>query len=53
VAQAFGVGSFLGMDSRVTFLIDRKGVIRKVWDSVSPGRHAADVLEAIAQLPKP
>ena len=53
VAKAYGVGSFLGMDSRVTFLIDKDGVIRRVWDNVSPGRHAAEVLEAIKTLETP
>lgn len=52
VAKAFGVGEFLGMDSRVTFLIDSQGVIRRVWEKVSPDRHAAEVLEAIKGLPK-
>lgn len=50
VAKAFGVGGFMGFDSRVTFLIDKTGVIRKVWESVSPGRHAAEVLDAIHAL---
>jgi thioredoxin-dependent peroxiredoxin len=50
IAKAYGVGSFLGMNSRVTFLIDRDGVIRRVWESVSPGRHPAEVLEAIQAL---
>jgi peroxiredoxin Q/BCP len=50
VAKAYGVGSFLGMDSRVTFLIDRDGVIRHVWDSVSPANHPAEVLAAIHAL---
>ncbi len=53
VAKAYGVGSFLGMDSRVTFLIDKDGVIRRVWESVSPGRHPAEVLEAIRELQAP
>ncbi len=53
VAKAFGVGSFLGMDDRVTFLIDGHGVIRKVWEKVSPGRHAGEVLEAIRALKPP
>ncbi len=50
MAKAYGVGSFLGMDSRVTFLIDGDGVIRKVWEKVSPGKHAAEVLEALQAL---
>lgn len=50
IAKAYGVGSFFGMDSRVTFLIDGQGVIRKVWEKVSPGKHAAEVLEALKEL---
>lgn len=53
VAKAFGVGSFFGLDERVTFLIDGQGVIRKVWEKVSPGRHAGEVLEAIKALAPP
>jgi peroxiredoxin Q/BCP len=53
VAKAYGVGSFVGMGSPVTFLIDKDGLIRHVWDSVSPGRHPAEVLEAIHALDAP
>jgi len=47
IAKAYGVGSILGRDFRVSFLIDPAGIIRKVWPSVSPSRHAGEVLEAI------
>jgi thioredoxin-dependent peroxiredoxin len=47
IATAYGVGSILGRDFRVSFLVDPVGVIRKVWPSVSPSRHATEVLEAI------
>ena len=33
---------------RATFLIDPKGVIRRVWPKVRPEGHAADVLAALA-----
>lgn len=41
--------SFLGI-VRSTYLIDRNGKIATLWEQVSPKGHAAQVLEAIAQL---
>ncbi len=41
--------SFLGI-VRSTFLIGRDGKIVKVWATVSPKGHAAQVLEALAGL---
>lgn len=38
--------------ARNTFLIDPKGVIRKVYLKVSPNPHSADVLAALAELQK-
>jgi peroxiredoxin Q/BCP len=35
---------------RSTFLIDEKGVIRKVWKSVRVDGHDAKVLEALQEL---
>jgi thioredoxin-dependent peroxiredoxin len=53
IAAAYGVGSIpvLGLYDRVTLLIDRDGVVQKVWPNVSPKGHAAEVLEAIRALP--
>jgi len=39
--------SFLGI-VRSTFLIGADGKILKIWESVSPKGHAAQVLEALA-----
>ncbi len=36
--------------ARNTFLIDPKGVIRKVYTKVNPNVHSADVLAALAEL---
>ena len=36
--------------ARSTFLIDSKGVIRKVWKAVRVDGHDAAVLEALAEL---
>ncbi len=51
IAKAYGVGSIFGFDSRVTFLIDGAGTIRRVWTGVSPKHHAAELLEALRALP--
>ena len=53
IAQAYGVSSFLGMNSRVTYLIDGSGRISRVFRDVDPAVHAEEVLAAIAQLPEP
>ena len=57
VSQAYGVygeknlygRKFMGI-SRVTFLIDKEGVIRKVWRKVKPAEHAEEVLATIEAL---
>jgi peroxiredoxin Q/BCP len=57
VAQAYGVWveksqygrKYMGME-RSTFLIDRNGVIAKVWPKVKVEGHAAQVLEAVKAL---
>jgi peroxiredoxin Q/BCP len=38
--------------ARNTFLIDPKGVIRKVYAKVSPNPHSEEVLAALADLQK-
>lgn len=48
VARSYGVGSILGMSSRVTFLVGADGRIARVWKDVDPGIHAKDVLAAVA-----
>jgi thioredoxin-dependent peroxiredoxin len=56
-AQAYGVWiekslygrRYMGMD-RATFLIDKKGVIRRVWRSVKVPGHVDEVLEAVKEL---
>ena len=57
VAQAYGVWveksmygrRYMGME-RATFLIDGKGVIRKIWRKVKVPGHSADVLAAVKLL---
>jgi thioredoxin-dependent peroxiredoxin len=56
-AQAYGVWveksmygrRYMGME-RATFLIDGKGVIRKIWHKVKVSGHAAEVLAAVQSL---
>lgn len=50
IANAFGVGSFLGLYQRITFLIDGDGVIKRVFDPVKPARHAAEVMAALTEV---
>jgi thioredoxin-dependent peroxiredoxin len=52
VARAFGVPLQAGTIRHATFLIDRRGVIRKVWPKVRPWGHSREVLEAVKQLPQ-
>lgn len=40
---------FMGIE-RATFLIDAKGVVRKIWRKVKVKGHAEDVLEALKAL---
>ncbi len=57
VSQLYGVWKeknlygkkFIGVN-RETFLIDRQGIVRKVWSKVKPDDHAAEVLETIEAL---
>ncbi|HSC86697.1 MAG TPA: peroxiredoxin [Polyangiaceae bacterium] len=51
LARAYGVGSFLGMPSRVTYLIDRQGRVARVYPNVDPNHHAAEILRDLSQLP--
>ena len=57
VSQLYGVWKernmygrkFMGVN-RETFLIDKDGVVRKVWPKVKADGHAQEVLEAIESL---
>ncbi|GLV56548.1 putative peroxiredoxin bcp [Dictyobacter sp. S3.2.2.5] len=40
---------YMGVD-RQTFLIDKDGVVRKVWRKVKPDEHANEVLETVESL---
>ena len=49
---AFGVGTRLGMASRVSFLLDKEGKVAKIYPDVDPAFHADEVLTDAAALPK-
>ncbi len=56
-SEAYGVWgekTFMGRKymgvHRVTFLIDREGVIRKVFPKVKPEGHSVEVLEALKEI---
>ena len=57
VSQLYGVykernmygKKFMGVN-RETFLIDKDGVIRKIWHKVSPDDHANEVLSTVEEL---
>ncbi len=48
VSTSYGVLSALGFSSRITFLIDREGKIKRIFKEVNPDAHASEVL-AIAK----
>ena len=49
-STAFGVSTRMGMDTRVSFLIDPAGKVAKVYPNVDPGLHADEVLKDAAAL---
>ena len=49
-SAAFGVSTKLGMDSRVSFLIDAGGKVAKIYPHVDPALHADEVLKDAADL---
>jgi peroxiredoxin Q/BCP len=52
VRRRYGVSGFLGLlPGRVTFVIDRQGIVRHVFDSqFKATRHVAEALETIRRL---
>lgn len=51
VIKEYGVEGFLGFAKRKTFLIDSKGKIAKVYDTVSPAKHAGEVAADLVSVP--
>ncbi|MDV3278702.1 MAG: peroxiredoxin [Nitrososphaerales archaeon] len=54
VRGLYGVQSSLGLiPGRATFIIDKEGVVRRVFSSqLNPRRHIAEAVEALKSLPK-
>ncbi|HWP93270.1 MAG TPA: peroxiredoxin [Thermodesulfobacteriota bacterium] len=50
IIKTYGVESEHGSARRVTFLIDKSGVIRHVWEKVNTSQHAQEVAEKIKEL---
>ena len=50
LAARYGVNVTLGFASRVTFVIDGTGTIRRVFPDVDPSEHADEVLATLAEL---
>ena len=52
VIDAYGARSRLmpGFASRVSYLVDAVGVIRKVYPSVTPAEHAAEIIDDVKAL---
>ncbi len=49
LAQSYGVlgGS---VTNRVSFLIDKEGIVKKVWKKVTPAVHTQEVIESLRSL---
>ena len=49
MAKAYGAMGKGKFASRHTFIIDKKGVLRKAYTKVTPKTHAKDVLEYVKE----
>jgi peroxiredoxin Q/BCP len=52
IQTAYGVPSRLGHAARVSFLIDGRGRVARIWPDVDPAIHADEVLAAAEELPR-
>ncbi|MBI2485520.1 MAG: peroxiredoxin [Deltaproteobacteria bacterium] len=50
IIKTYGVESEHGSARRVTFLIDKSGVIRHIWEKVNTSKHAEEVAEKVREL---
>jgi peroxiredoxin Q/BCP len=50
LARTYGVKTTFGMTQRVTFLIDRAGVVARVYEDVTPKKHAAEILAELQRM---
>jgi len=49
VARAFGVLSAGGYASRMTFVIDKNGIVRKIYKVSDAGKHPEEVLAYVKE----
>jgi peroxiredoxin Q/BCP len=49
VTKVFGVLGTSGLATRKTFVIDKQGVLRKVYDKVTPANHPEEVLKYVKE----
>lgn len=49
VTKAYGALNAKGVASRYTYVIDKKGVLRKIYTKVSPAKHPDEVLDYIKE----
>src|SRR5438270_10548177 len=49
VAKAFGVLQPAGYAQRATFVIDKKGIVRKIYPKADAGKHPAEVLAYVKE----
>jgi peroxiredoxin Q/BCP len=50
VIKRYGVDLAFGLAKRKSFLVDSKGKIAKVYEVVTPSKHAAEVLEDLKNV---
>lgn len=50
IVKAYGVESDDGSTKRVTFLIDKSGIVRHIWEKVDTARHSEEVIEKVREL---
>ena len=50
IITAYGVESDYGSARRITFLIDKSGIIQYVWNKVSTASHSDEVREKVVEL---
>jgi peroxiredoxin Q/BCP len=50
VTKLYGVKNLFGLADRATFVIDKEGVIRKIFPHVDVSHHSEELLEFVSQL---
>jgi peroxiredoxin Q/BCP len=50
VSNQYGVLSSFGMDSRVTFVIDKNGTVKKIYPKVDPSENYKELLEFLKTI---